>query len=275
MRSLNRLATWVDAVGLGATLRYRVAKAHDALVKKKWLAPSREPVRIRVKGYQHPVWMREGSADPYAFFQLFVEKEHDFNVGLDPDEVRLIVDCGANVGYTSVFMLNKYPNARLIAVEPDPENLEICRRNLEPYGARAEVIRAGVWSHETHLKLVRPDVSDFSWRIMVKEVAEGESSDLFATSLSAILERSGCTTIDLLKIDVEGSEEVIFAKNTEWLDHVRTIGIELHGPLRREIFFRAMSDYRYDLSTSGEVTVCSGIAPISKIEVAMEQPMKG
>ncbi|WZO99468.1 FkbM family methyltransferase [Isosphaeraceae bacterium EP7] len=275
MKYLSRLALYVNAVGLRAAFRFRVAKVQEYLAAKKWIATSREPVRIQIKGYAHPIWMRVGTSDLHVFYQLFVMKEYDFDMGIDRDQVRLIVDCGANVGYTSVFMLNKFPNARVIAIEPDPDNLEVCRKNLAPYGSRVEVIRAGVWSHETNLKLVRPEGRDFEWGIQVKEAAPGEPADLFATSIPAILERSGASTIDLLKVDIEGSEEVVFAKDWGWLDHVKTIAIELHGQKRADVFFRAMGDYHYDKSISGELTVCTGIAPIAAHAAALAQPSVG
>lgn len=35
--------------------------------------------------------------------------------------------------------------------------------------------------------------------------------------------------IDILKVDIEGGEEALFEKNTDWLNKVKLIIIEIHG----------------------------------------------
>jgi hypothetical protein len=60
-------------------------------------------------------------------------------------------------------------------------------------------------------------------------------------------------------VDIEGAEAAIFAGDHEWLGDVKNIAIELHGEDCKRSFFEAMGRYRYDLSTSGELTVCRNI----------------
>jgi FkbM family methyltransferase len=270
MSLIRRMALNVETIGPGAMLRYRAARFRDkldnALGRNK---PVCTPIPLTLKGYRFPIWMRRGTSDIHVFHQVFLDKQYEFPIGIERDRVGLVVDCGANVGYTSVFMLKKFPNAHVIALEPDPDNFEICRKNLEPYGSRVELIRRGVWSREVSLKIVRPEGPEFEWGIYLVEAAPDEAPDVRTTTISAILERSGLPAIDLLKIDVEGAEEVIFAEDCHWLARVKNIAIELHGeaPGRRtstacaEAFFRAMDGYRYDLGASGEHTVCSNITP--------------
>jgi hypothetical protein len=71
---------------------------------------------------------------------------------------------------------------------------------------------------------------------------------------------SGATEIDLLKIDIEKSELELFSRNTEnWLPRIRNLCIELHGADCEAVFFRALADYSYNLSRTGELTVCSDL----------------
>ena len=67
--------------------------------------------------------------------------------------VSFILDLGANVGFASAYFLNCFPESRILAVEPDEGNVEMCRTNLEPYGERAQVLHGAVWSHNTRLSL--------------------------------------------------------------------------------------------------------------------------
>jgi hypothetical protein len=92
-------------------------------------------------------------------------------------------------------------------------------------------------------------------------VTPGQAADLQATSIPALLEESGFAEIDLLKLDIEGAEAVLFSGDCDWLGRVRNIVIELHGEACRQSFFDALSSYQYDLTTSGELTVCTRIRP--------------
>src|SRR5262249_44081469 len=49
---------------------------------------------------------------------------------LRSDNVRVVVDCGANIGITSLFLAARYPAARILSVEPHPENFALLRTNV-------------------------------------------------------------------------------------------------------------------------------------------------
>lgn len=50
-----------------------------------------------------------------------------------PKSPRVIVDAGANIGLTSVFYSNKYPRAKIFAIEPEPSNFELLKKNTASY----------------------------------------------------------------------------------------------------------------------------------------------
>jgi hypothetical protein len=109
--------------------------------------------RVRLRGYRYPFFYRENTSDAAVIRQVLGTQEYEC-VGHASD-VSFILDCGANIGCTSFYFLNRYPNARLIAVEPDSENAQLCRRNLRPFGGRALVIQAGLWSEVVPLRVER------------------------------------------------------------------------------------------------------------------------
>src|SRR5215472_3915980 len=91
----------------------------------------------------HPVIARlGGSSDMDAFYQVIVCEEYDCLKDISCP--RFILDLGANVGYSSAYFLTCFPTSRILAVEPDPENFQICRANLAKYGDRAEVLLGAV-----------------------------------------------------------------------------------------------------------------------------------
>lgn len=44
-----------------------------------------------------------------------------------------------------------------------------------------------------------------------------------------LFDEFGTSTVDLLKVDIEGAEQAIFSAPTPWLCRVGTLLIELHG----------------------------------------------
>ena len=156
------------------------------------------------------------------------------------------MDCGANVGYTSVYFLERFPNATVLAVEPEDSNFEMLRRNVAPYGNRGQALRAAICSRETGLKVVKGWWGR-EWATQVRECRVDENSDVNAISVGKLLERAGCEHVDILKVDIEGSEAIVFAENyDEWIHRVKAFLIELHDERSHKAFFTA-------LNTSGGV----------------------
>lgn len=259
MRLLRRiqdvLLLW-SRVGLPATLRIKLTHLRRRFGLR---LPGR--LELRPAGCRYKLSVRSHSSDYLVFHQVFVSRQ--YAALADLPSPQWIIDCGANVGYTSIYFLNRFPQARVIAVEPSPENFELCRNNLAPYGSRAQPLRAGVWSRSTGLVLL-PGASgeNREWAAQVREAYNGERPDIEAMDLPALLRLAGGAPIDLLKIDIEGGEWELFRTGTEtWLPRVRNIVIEIHGPRCREVFFQALQPYRFDLTEVGELTICRNLTP--------------
>ncbi len=218
------------------------------------------PRTLRSRDALYPLIYRPHTSDWAVFGQIFLEREYAcLN---DLPNVGLVLDCGANVGYSSAYFLTRFPTCRVIAVEPDPHNFGILDRNLTPYGDRATAIRAGVWSHPTRLTLSEVPYRDGrDWARQVRECRPDEPGGLPAVDIGTLLADSGLERISLLKIDIEGAEAVVFADPAApWLDKVDTLVIELHDDSSfgecTPIFERAIDGRGFTLSRSGELTVC-------------------
>jgi FkbM family methyltransferase len=214
---------------------------------------------LRIKNAEYPLFMRIGSSDREVLGQIFIEKEYE---SIAPSPPSMILDLGANVGYSSAYFLSRYPTAYVVAIVPDPSNYAICCRNLEPYGSRAKIVRGAAWPECSKLVVDEGnwrDGREWTTRVRVaEEAAPSESIDGY--DMPTLIGLGGAPEIDLLKIDIEGSEFELFSRNTDsWLPRIRNLCIELHGPDCEAIFFRALADYSYDLSRTGELTVCSNL----------------
>jgi tRNA G46 methylase TrmB len=74
--------------------------------------------------------LRIPSSDVPTYEQVFIDKEYDFLVKKQP---KVIVDAGANIGLASIYFANKYPDAKIIAIEPEQSNFELFKENVAPY----------------------------------------------------------------------------------------------------------------------------------------------
>lgn len=259
LRRLNRTRQIFASLGLAEGLRYVALRRVFRPLRNALLSPRH--YILRSKHAAHPLKARSDSSDLEVFHQIFVALEYASLANLA--NVDLVVDCGANVGYSSAYFLTRFPHCRLVAIEPDPENFELLRENLAPYGDRAMVRRAGVWSHVAELVIDDTAYRDGrQWTRQVRERRPGEEGVISAIDLGTLLAEMGAPRISLLKIDIEGAEAVVFAhpSHKEWLDLVDAMTVELHddsqfGPAT-EAFHAAIASQDFDISRDCELTIC-------------------
>lgn len=220
-------------------------------------ALSRRETMVAVPGISQPVKIRPRTSDKYCFEQIFLEDCYDLGLPQDP---RFIVDGGANVGYASIFFANRYPNASIVAVEPDPSNFSALLANIQTY-PQIKAIQGAIW-HKAQPVVV--DSSDDSWAAFVTDpdsAPEHNSSAATAQGLTVaeLLQISAEGEIDILKLDIEGTEKQIFsAPDCSWLDKTKLLIIELHDrmvPGCSEALDKAVRAYSFRREVRGENTI--------------------
>lgn len=214
---------------------------------------SKKPL-ISFSGYSNPIFLRNSTSDIPTFHQVVSDEEYDIDFGFDP---KIIVDCGANIGLAAAYFKNRFRDVKIISVEPEPSNYELLLRNTAAY-PDIHCINAGVWCRSAHLLI--EDNGYGNWGFQVKEVGYSTGKTIKALSISDIMEKYEINQIDVLKIDVEGSEKELFEWGFErWLPKTRVVVIELHEQMRpgaTRSFFKAMSNYDFSLAHKGENIIC-------------------
>ena len=194
--------------------------------------------------------IRGNTTDMAIFRQIFVSKEYDLPFNIKP---KFIIDAGANVGYASLFFADKFPEAEIVAIEPETSNCEILKQNTAKY-KQIKLIQAGLWHKKANLKIV--DRNGGKCGFMTEEADFVGGYDVPAITIDEILKQSKYKEIDILKLDIEGTEREIFSQNYEsWLDKVKIIIIELHDRLREgcsEAFYSATKQYGFQKMYQGE-----------------------
>jgi len=245
MQRMEWYMTAAKNIGLQSLIR---------LQAEKHLRKRKKYARLTAKELRSPVWARKGSSDLYVFHDIFIKREYSC---LDHvEKPALIIDCGANVGYSSVYFLSRYPQCLVISVEPDPENCALLQRNVAPYGNRCRVVQAAVWWRSEPLCFKVPTAPGAEWACSVDNANSAVGPPIEAVTIPELLQTLLGSRVSILKIDIEGSEYELFNHDTSWLDLVDNIVIELHGNACREKFFEAIERRTPTVSFSGELTCC-------------------
>jgi FkbM family methyltransferase len=211
------------------------------------------------------VHVRPRTTDILSFYQVFHEREYDFSEYrqfprilaayqriLDSGRIPFIVDAGANVGAASIWFSTQFPEARILAIEPNGENAELCRLNTRGL-PNVKVIEVAIGSEPGTVSLSNP--AKQAWAFRTTRTTDGEIGVRTVSDL--ILDEQRPASLFLAKIDIEGFEDDLFANNNEWLDEVEVIIIELHdyifaGQGRSRNFQREMGKRDFEL------LVCEG-----------------
>jgi FkbM family methyltransferase len=120
----------------------------------------------------------------------------------------------------------------------------VLAQNVIGRGDSVVAINSAVWSSNCFLKFKDDEASH--WMKEVEECDTREIGAFKAVSLNWLIDRYGLERIDLVKLDVEGTERAIFHANYEWIGRTKFILPELHDWLKRgcsNAFFRAISHY--------------------------------
>ncbi len=241
--------------------------AVKCLLNKVLCSGKRIEFCLNAKSVRYPLWFRTGTSDLQVFNDVICDKAYSYIEKMQ--NVSFVIDCGANVGYFSALCLSMFPDCTVVAVEPDKENFKIMQRNLAPYVGRIKAINAGVWSHRTALAIsAKPYRDGREWTRQVRECLPGEASDLSGVDISTIMEEAGRKRVSLLKIDIEGSETVVFSKNFEnWIQSVDVIMIELHDDSDfgkgSDAFYDAINGKQFSITRQGELTIARSLCKLT------------
>lgn len=177
--------------------------------------PETDEQGLAVVDYSVPGWHTLSESGARYYFSLFAETEHTTQIYLDflkPHAGSVVLDLGAYCGAsTMAFAAACGESGRVIAVEPDPNNLVALEKNLVKYQhSNVTVIPKAIWSVETVLQFYADGSMGSSAAALVSR--DMKPIEVPATSLQAIVKTHGLTRIDGIKMDIEGAETEVLEK---------------------------------------------------------------
>lgn len=140
---------------------------------------------------------------------------------ISSNNVKLIVDVGANKGASAIYLSMIFPFAKLVCIEPNERIIPILKKNLELNSIEAVIIAKALTNKLETVHFQMHDDHRFS-RVT------SNIEDLIVPSTTVDNEFGG-QTIDILKLDIEGSEESVL--NSIKRTKIRNIAMEIHYDL--------------------------------------------
>jgi FkbM family methyltransferase len=178
--------------------------------------------------------IRNNPGDIDAFEKIFVLCEYELPTKM---EITSILDLGANIGLSACWFTRRFPEARIIAVEPDEANLAVLRKNMRN-SDKIEARRAVVWNREGSFRISNPNDRPDSYRMA--PCAADAPDAIEGLTVSGLCKRYG--NFDIIKIDIEGAEEqVIGTEPQPWFANCKMIVAEFHSDDLREQGYRALT----------------------------------
>lgn len=205
---------------IGATIAFHLHNGFSHSV------PVNEAARsylVRLKDGERLLRLRTYSGDLFVLYEVFLDTVYELPKTI-LQEIRVVVDLGANIGLTSLYLSQFLPTARFVCVEPSRENMSLLRRNLEHLGNQVEFVFGSIGQTS---KQVYFHESPASWGGTVDDCSEG-AEPIHCYSVDDLLRMTNVDRVDLMKVDVEGAEKMLFCCKPDWLKKVNAIIIELH-----------------------------------------------
>lgn len=205
----------------------------------------------------HRVILRRLTSDFSVFRQICMNGEYDITFPIAP---KIIIDAGANIGLASLHFYSRFPEAKIYALEPDAGNFVVLQKQVMDIPS-IQTFKLALWNKRENLVLDSGGAD--AWGIQVRQPKAEEHNLVFGIDLLSFMIEQRIEIIDLLKIDVEGSEVELFTENFEyWLKRTKILVIELHENLRpgcERVFHNAIQSINHRIEYSGENIVVYNI----------------
>lgn len=158
-----------------------------------------------------------------------------------------ILDLGANIGFTVLDFKNLYPKAKIISVELDEENYNLCLKNTKQL-EETIIINGGVWHENCIIEYSSNSKSD-SFSISKSKLSNATSlKRCNAVTIGDLIRKYSISEIDYMKMDIEGAEREVFEKgDLNWLKLVKLINIEIHHEADYSLIMQILHENGFNL----------------------------
>jgi FkbM family methyltransferase len=188
-------------------------------------------------------------------FLFMTNHENEIMEYFNPNEGDTVVDVGAHIGLYSLIAAKRVgPSGKVIAIEPDPENFKILKKNiLLNQLSNVEALECAVYSTRGKLRLFLPELEQgrtiFNTVMQDRARTSTNFLEVEANTLDNIMDENNIQRVNYLKIDVEGAELEVLkgAVNTLSSNKDLTLLIEVHGDANYKPILEIFEEYKFQI----------------------------
>lgn len=183
-------------------------------------------------------YLRRNSTDAIILYEILYRQDYRHLLLIQKKlncSITRIVDAGANIGSSTVYLKAVFPAATIISIEPEADNFAMLQKNVAAnHFENVHCLQAGLWNKDALLQVQEGFRGDKERELSfyVTEVAaDAPGNKICGLTLENIMNRFSFTQVDILKIDIEGAERYLFSSldaSREFLQHVKILAIEVH-----------------------------------------------
>ena len=168
---------------------------------------------------------RLNRGDIQSIREVWLDEAYRLPFSLQPN---LIVDLGANIGLTSIWLWKNYKVKKIIAVEASSTNAELVRRNFSDNNINANVIEAAIGSYDGIATFDASKESNLGKVVLNSEQTNNKHKIRMISMATLLANVPKDEIIDLVKMDIEGGEQQLLSSNLSWLTRIKAMIAEFH-----------------------------------------------
>jgi FkbM family methyltransferase len=210
--------------------------------------------------------LRRHTSDFTVFSHCLIDQHYRPVVGLMQNcltdtPVRMIIDAGANIGASAVYLGRMFPDATVLALEADRDNCKLCEANVTSSGLNnVTVLHRALWTDGGVLDVANDFRDGRAWALRVGPQTRRSAAHSLVNGIDMITIIESCAPcgIDLLKLDIEGAEERIFRSAdvvATWLPHIRVIAVEIHERRGYDLILPQLRQHGFFVFQRNELTI--------------------
>lgn len=215
-----------------------------------------------IKGISNYIQLRDEGSDISIFLQIMYREEYKTVLELLSNQSHplKIIDGGSNIGLTVLYFKAHFPNAVIACIEPFQENIIMLKENLSNNLNKADyyIYDKAIWYTNTILKKKSSFRDNLPWSFAV-EAGKDDRQSYHTVTLKEVMLNSNFHTIDLLKLDIEGSEASLFENFDSFKDVLKKtqmVALEIHEELtKKETVIQSMSSLGFKCFSNGELLI--------------------
>lgn len=166
----------------------------------------------------HKTFFHGGPEYLHGLKEIFIDEIYNQQLPANAS----ILDCGAHIGLSVIYLKSICPSAHIVCFEPDAKNFELLKKNIASHQLKnIDAKNEAVWNENTYLHFIQ----DGNMGSKIGDDTSGNTVTIKGTRLKDYINEN----IDFLKLDIEGAEYNVLKDIADNLGYVNNMFIEYHG----------------------------------------------